>query len=179
MGSGRARATTATATATAPTVTASASAARYPPAITARAAAATVAIRPYIRSSGSACERSCRTRESSTHTPSVPRIAAGERSDTSIAASAASAAAKPSAMPCLAGHMPFRRNQPAAVTAWRATSGTRRAYVPSAAAPASSSPSSAVSPAGCIPGSMIGERPSARARCASVTRVFPARVAGP
>ncbi len=82
-------------------------------------------------------------------------------------------------MPCRAGHMPFSRNQPAAVTAWRTTSGTRRAYVPSTAAPDSSSPSSAVRPAGCMPGSMIGERPSARARCASVIRVFPATVAGP
>ncbi|CAM5227457.1 hypothetical protein SVIOM74S_03025 [Streptomyces violarus] len=82
-------------------------------------------------------------------------------------------------MPCRAGHMPFSRNQPAAVTAWSATSGTSTAYVPTAAAPASSRPSSAVSRAGCIPGSMIGDRPSARARCASVMRGFPARVAGP
>ncbi len=82
-------------------------------------------------------------------------------------------------MPCRAGHMPLSRNQPAAVTAWSTTSGTTSAYDPTAAAPASSTPSTAVSSAGCIPGSMMGDRPSSRARCASVIRVFPATVAGP
>jgi hypothetical protein len=75
--------------------------------------------------------------------------------------------------------MPFSRNQPAAVTAWRTTSGTTSAYVPIAAVPDSSRPRSAVSAAGCIPGSMTGERPSRRARWASVMRALPAMVAGP
>ncbi len=144
-----------------------------------RAAEATVAISPYIRSSGSAWERSWRTRASRTQTPSVPRIAEGARSDASSATSAVSAPAKASAMPWRAGHMPFSRNQPAAVTACRSTSGTSSAYVPIAAAPDSSRPSSAVSAAGCIPGSMTGDRPSRRARWASVTRELPPRVAGP
>ncbi len=73
--------------------------------------------------------------------------------------------------------MPLSRNQPAAVTAWSSTSGTNRAYCPIAAPSASSSPSAAVIAAGCMPGAMIGERPSARARWASVTRLFP-RVVG-
>lgn len=80
-------------------------------------------------------------------------------------------------MPCRAGHMPFSRNQPAAVSAWSRTSGTSRAYGPMAAHTANSIPRAAVSPAGCIPGGMIGERPSARARWASVIRALP-RVVG-
>ncbi len=79
-------------------------------------------------------------------------------------------------MPWRAGHMPLSRNQPAAVTAWRSTTGTSRAYVPIAAPPASSRPSAAVSAAGWIPGAMIGERPSARARWASVIRALPSVV---
>lgn len=47
---------------------------------------------------------------------------------------------------------------------------------PDRRAPASSRPSTAVSAAGCIPGAMIGERPSARARCASVIRALPSVV---
>ncbi len=95
------------------------------------------------------------------------------------ATSEVSAPAKASAMPCRAGHMPFSRNQPAAVTAWSTTSGTTRAYEATGAAAARSRPSAAVSSAGCMPGSMIGERPSSRARWASVIRALPARVAGP
>ncbi len=72
--------------------------------------------------------------------------------------------------------MPLSRNHPAAVTAWSSTSGTTRAYGPTAAPSASSSPSPAVIAAGCMPGAMIGERPSARARWASVMRLLPSVV---
>ncbi len=114
----------------------------------------------------------------STHTPSVPTMAAGafSRPTESSTTSAASPPAKASAMPCRAGHMPFSRNHPAAVTAWSRTSGTSSAYGPMAAPAARSSPRAAVSPAGWMPGGMIGERPSARARWASVIRVFPPTV---
>lgn len=106
----------------------------------ARAAEVTVAIRPYIRSSGEACERSCMTSESRTQMPSGPRIAAGacSRPATRTAASAARPPAKARAMPWRAGHMPFSRNQPAAVTAWSSTSGTSRAQDPAGAVTASS-----------------------------------------
>ncbi|SCE19153.1 hypothetical protein GA0115240_14254 [Streptomyces sp. DvalAA-14] len=80
-------------------------------------------------------------------------------------------------MPCRAGHMPFSRNQPAAVTACSSTSTTASPGLPTAAPPASSSPRTAVSPAGWIPGGMIGEpvrtgaagRWSGGASCSSIT----------
>ncbi|OEV22294.1 hypothetical protein AN221_01105 [Streptomyces nanshensis] len=138
-----------------------------------------MAIRPYSRSSAAAWLRSWRTTVSSTQTPRVPRSAAGpcSRPAVSSATSATRPPAKASAMPWRAGHMPLSRNQPAAVSAWSRTSGTSRAYGPMAAPPARSRPSPAVSPAGCIPGAMIGDRPSALARWASVIRALP-RVVG-
>ncbi len=147
----------------------------------ARAAEATEAISPYIRSSGSAWLRSCRTSVSSTQAPRVPTIAPGPYvgSTASTATSATTAPAKARAMPWRAGHMPLRRNQPAAVRPCRAISGRSRAYCPRAAATASSSPRTAVSMADCGPGSMIGDRPSARAWAGSTARsVLPARVGG-
>ncbi len=147
----------------------------------ARAAEATEAISPYIRSSGSAWLRSWSTRVSSTQAPSVPTIAPGPyvRSTASTATSATTAPAKARAMPWRAGHMPLRRNQPAAVSPCRAISGTSSANCPKAAAAASSRPRTAVSMADCGPGSMIGDRPSARAWAGSTARtVFPARVGG-
>lgn len=79
----------------------------------ASAAEAIEAIRPYIRSSGSAWLRSWSTRVSSTQAPRVPMIAPGRKasSTASTATSATTAPAKARAMPWRAYHMPLRRNQ--------------------------------------------------------------------
>ncbi len=81
---------------------------------------------------------------------------------------------KASAMPWRAGHMPLSRNQPAAVTAWSSTSGTSRAYGPTAPRGEQQREPGGQG-GGCIPGAMIGDRPSARARWEAVSGASPVR----
>ncbi|OEV30653.1 hypothetical protein AN219_09625, partial [Streptomyces nanshensis] len=102
------------------------------------------------------------------HAPSVPMITAGARpsSASSRDTSVATPARKASAMPCRAGHIPFSRNQPAAVTAWSSATATASAAPPTCAVPATSSASAPVTVAGSRPGAMSGE-PLARVGAAS------------
>ena len=120
---------------------------------------AEVAVSDDSRSSAEPWWRSWSTSTNASHTPSVPSRATGpcEPFTASTPTSAVTPARKASTMPCRAGHMPFSRNQPAAVTASSTTSSTARAGRPTAAPPAISRPSAAVSAAGCTPGGMIGD----------------------